>query len=168
MKRGRATLVGAAAILMWASLGLLGSTSSAVTPFLLNALCFGLSGLLTTAWVAARPGGLRKLRPPPGLIAFGTLGQFGFHALCFTAIRNAPPAEASLINDAWPLLIVLMSACLPGERLRVHHVLGALLGLAGVAALLGGGSDPAIGGGHIVGYVAAAAGALWWASYSVL
>lgn len=167
-RRGRATLVGASAILMWSSLGLLGTASGAVPPFLLTALCFGLSGALTLAWVASRPGGLHRLRQPPGVILFGTLGLFGFHALYFTAIRHAPPVEANLINYAWPLLIVLLSALLPGERLRVHHVLGAVLGLAGVAAILTGGEGVVRGGGVAIGHAAAAAAALWWAGYSVL
>ena len=36
------------------------------------------------------------------------------------ALRLAPPAEAGLVNFLWPLLIVLFSALLPGERLRLH------------------------------------------------
>lgn len=168
VQRGRATAVGASAILMWASLGLLGTASGAIPPFLLNALCFGMAGLLTLAWVASRPGGVPRLRQPPGVIAFGTLGLFGFHALYFTAIRHAPPVEANLINYAWPLLIVLLSALLPGERLRLQHVLGAGLGLSGVAAILVGGQSAAIGSGIQLGHAAAAAAALWWAAYSVL
>ena len=35
------------------------------------------------------------------------------------ALRLAPPAEAQLVNYLWPLLIVLFSALLPGERLQV-------------------------------------------------
>ncbi|TIM20295.1 MAG: EamA family transporter, partial [Mesorhizobium sp.] len=49
----------------------------------------------------------------------------------FTALRNAPAVEASLIAYLWPLLIVLGSALMPGERLAWNHVVGALLGLAG-------------------------------------
>ena len=168
MTKKKATLIGASAILMWSALGLLGSATGTVPPFLLNALCFGLSGFLTTLWVVWRPGGYRKLRQPTSVIAYGALGLFGFHALYFTAIRNAPPVEANLINYTWPLLIVLMSAMLPGERLRPHHVAGATLGLAGVASILIDGSGPLFDKGATIGYLAAIASALWWASYSVL
>ena len=41
--------------------------------------------------------------------AFGTVGLFGFHFFYFTAIRNAPPVDANLINYTWPLLIVVMA-----------------------------------------------------------
>jgi len=50
-----------------------------------------------------------------------------------TAVRNAPPMEAELIAYLWPLLIALFSALLPGEDLRMHHVLGGVPGLAGAA-----------------------------------
>lgn len=50
-----------------------------------------------------------------------------------TAVRNAPPMKAGLTAYLWPLLIALFSALLPGEHLRMHHVLGGVLGLAGAA-----------------------------------
>jgi len=53
----------------------------------------------------------------------------------FAALQLAPPAEANLVNYLWPLLIVLLSAPLAGERLGWPHLLGALLGFAGVALL---------------------------------
>lgn len=62
---------------------------------------------------------------------------------------------------------MLLTAFLPGERLRRGHVLGALLGLAGTAVLLLGRPE-AIGGGSAGGYAAAAAAALAWSGYSVL
>jgi drug/metabolite transporter (DMT)-like permease len=96
----------------------------------------------------------------------GVGGLFGYHALYFAALRLAPPAEAGLINYLWPLLIVLFSALLPGERLRAAHVVGALLGFAGLVALASGGLvlDP----GAAPGYACAFVAAFVWAGYSVL
>lgn len=165
--RLRATLIGLTAVLMWSTLGLFGAASGAVPPFLLNGLCFGLSGLAATLWLAAR-GRLALMRQPAGVIAFGTLGLFGFHFFYFTAIRNAPPVDANLINYTWPLLIVLFSALLPGERLRAHHVLGALVGLAGAALLVAGEKGLALDPAHAWGHLAAVASALFWSGYSVL
>ena len=48
------------------------------------------------------------------------------------ATQKAPPAAAALLQGTTPLLIVLGSALLPGERLRWWHVGGAALGFAGV------------------------------------
>lgn len=152
---------------MWATLGLFGAGSGQVPPFLLNALCFGTSGILALAWLAVT-GKLSLLRQPLKVWAFGTFGLFGFHFFYFTAIRNAPPVEANLINYTWPLLIVVFSAFLPGERLRAHHVLGTVLGLAGAALLISGGEGVSFSGGYALGYGAAIASCLFWSTYSVL
>ncbi|WP_067224326.1 DMT family transporter [Stappia indica] len=165
--RLRATLVGLTAVLMWSTLGLFGAASGKVPPFLLNALCFGLSGIVATLWLGLT-GRLARMRQPVGVLAFGTLGLFGFHFFYFTAIRNAPPVDANLINYTWPLLIVVFSALLPGERLKAHHVLGTLLGLAGAALLVTGGKGLTLDPAHAPGYLAACASALFWSSYSVL
>lgn len=165
--RLRATMIGLTAVLMWSTLGLFGAASGDVPPFLLNALCFGISGIAATAWLAAR-GRLSLLRQPPGVLAFGILGLFGFHFFYFTAIRNAPPVDANLINYTWPLLIVVFSAFLPGERLKAHHVVGTLLGLAGAALLVTRGTGLALDPQQVPGYLAACASALFWSSYSVL
>jgi drug/metabolite transporter (DMT)-like permease len=79
----------------------------------------------------------------------------------------APAAEAGLIAYLWPLLIVLLSGLLPGEKLRSGHLLGAGLGFAGAALLISGG-----GGGfqaqYLPGYAIALLCALTWSGYSVL
>lgn len=167
--RLKATLVGLTAVLMWATLGLFGAGSGAVPPFLLNALCFGLSGVLALIYIAAR-GKLALLRQPLRVWAFGTFGLFGFHFFYFTAIRNAPPVDANLINYTWPLLIVVFSAFLPGEKLKLHHVIGTVLGLAGAAILIAGGEGLSLSleGTAAIGYGAAIASSLFWSSYSVL
>lgn len=165
--RVKATAIGLSAVLMWATLGVFGAGSGKVPPFLLNALCFGISGTLALIWLIVS-GKLDRLRQPLKVWAFGTTGLFGFHFFYFTAIRNAPPVEANLINYTWPLLIVLFSALLPGERLRIHHVIGTILGLAGAALLIGGGEGFQFSGSYAVGYGAAVASSLFWSSYSVL
>lgn len=163
----RATAIGLSAVLMWATLGVFGAGSGNVPPFLLNALCFGISGSLAALWLVSS-GKFALLRQPAKVWIFGTAGLFGFHFFYFTAIRNAPPVEANLINYTWPLLIVLFSAFLPGEKLRAHHVLGTVLGLGGAALLISGGDGIRFSGGHAIGYGAAVASSLFWSSYSVL
>ncbi|MEP0235669.1 EamA family transporter [Roseibium sp.] len=165
--RMRATIIGLSAVLMWATLGLFGAGSGSVPPFLLNALCFGLSGCLAMVWLAIR-GKLSLMKQPLKVWALGTIGLFGFHFFYFTAIRNAPPVDANLINYMWPLLIVVFSALLPGESLRLHHVIGTLLGLFGAALLITGGEGLSFTGGSVLGYGAAVASCLFWSTYSVL
>ena len=97
----------------------------------------------------------------------GVGGLFGYHALYFLALRFAPPAEAGLLNYLWPLLIVLFSSLLPGERLAPHHIIGALLGLVGTVLLFAGNSA-GFAPGQVPGLVAAFVAAFVWATYSVL
>lgn len=166
-KRSRATLIGLTAIVMWSMLGVFTGGSGAVPPFLLNALCFGLSGSIATIWLIAR-GRAGVLRQPLRVWAVGTLGLFGYHALYFTALRTAPLVEAGLINYLWPLLIVLFSGLLPGERLRFHHFIGVVLGFSGAALLVTAGRALTLDGGYAFGYVAAFLAAVVWAGYSVV
>ena len=130
-----ATLIGFAAILMWALLALFTAASGGVPPFQLAAMSFAVGAAVGLIWVAAG-GRWRDLAQPWPVWALGIVGLFGYHALYFTALRNAPPVEAGLIAYLWPLLIVVFSAALPGERLRWFHVGGALLGLAGTVLIV--------------------------------
>lgn len=163
-----ATLIGGAAVLMWATLALLTILAGPIPPFQLVAMAFGVSFLLAMAkWrlMGQRPGAF--LRQPLPVWIVGVGGLFGFHLLYFVALQRAPPVEANLINYSWPLLIVLLSALAPGERLRWWHLAGATMGLAGTVMIVAQG-DVAFGTEHAGGYVAALGSALVWAVYSVL
>jgi drug/metabolite transporter (DMT)-like permease len=163
-----ATSIGFAAILLWSLLALFTVASGAVPPFQLAAMTFLVAGLVgVVSWIA-RPHGVRALRQRPVVWLLGISGLFGYHALYFAALRLAPPAEAGLINYLWPLLIVLFSGLLPGERLRGAHVIGALLGFTGVSLLLAGRGALDLRAEHWPGYAAAFAAAFVWAGYSVL
>ena len=172
--RRRGTLVGATAILMWATLAALTTLSGDIPPFQLLAMSFTLAFVLGAGlwWheAAANPA-LRlrdRFRLPPAIWALGLYGLFGYHFAYFMALRHAPPVEAGLIAYLWPLLIVLMSALLPGERLRGRHVLGALLGFAGAGLIVTRGGALDFQPQYALGYGFALACALIWSSYSVL
>ncbi len=167
MTRNRATLIGFTAVLQWALLALFTIGSAPVPPLLLNAMCFAIGGTLGLIWALAN-GRAHVLRTiPMKVYAFGTLGLFGAHFLYFTAFRMAPIAETGLIAYLWPLIIVLMSGLLPGERLRPLHILGALVAFGGVALIVIEG-DSGITAGALPGFGVAFTFAVVWASYSVL
>ncbi|MCE8544795.1 EamA family transporter [Ruegeria pomeroyi] len=168
MTRTRATAIGFVAVLLWALLALLTVGSAPVPPLLLNALCFTVGGALGLIWVMAT-GNLSQLRNVGWRVyAFGTLGLFGYHALYFSALRLAPAAEAGLIAYLWPLLIVLFSGLLPGERLRRGHLVGAGLAFSGAALIITGGGGPGFQTQFLPGYGLAMLCALTWSGYSVL
>lgn len=167
MTRNRATAIGFVAVLLWALLALFTVGSAPTPPLLLNTLCFACGGTLGMIWAASN-GTLPALRKVPiKVYAFGTLGLFGYHVLYFSALRLAPAAEAGLIAYLWPLLIVVFSGLLPGEKLRWGHVLGAVVGFSGAGLIIMGG-----GGGlsaeYTAGYALAFLCALTWSGYSVL
>jgi len=163
--RGKATLIGFSAVLMWSLLALFTIGSAPVPPLLLNAICFGIGGLIGLIWTARQ--GFGVLRGVSWKVyAFGTIGLFGYHFLYFTAFRLSPTAETGLIAYLWPLFIVLLSGLLPGERLRAPHVIGALIAFAGAAVIVLGRGDA--GSGSALGLGLAFVCALTWAGYSVV
>jgi drug/metabolite transporter (DMT)-like permease len=163
-RRG-ATLIGYCAVLMWALLALMTAASGRVPPFQLTAMAFAIGGAAGIAWIAAG-GRWNDLRQPWQASLLGVGGLFGYHFFYFTALRNAPAVEASLIAYLWPLLIVLLSAFLPGERVRWFHVAGAMLGLTGTALVTRGGLSA--DSQFVLGYGAALISAIIWAVYSVV
>src|SRR3954471_7587315 len=163
-----ATTIGLIAILLWSMLALFTAATGTIPPFQLNAMTFLVGGLVgVVSWIV-RPQGLRALRQKPVVCALGIGGLFGYHALYFAALRWAPPAESGLINYLWPLLIVLFSSFLPGEHLRRAHLVGALLGFAGVIVLIAGRGAFDARAEYLPGYACAFVAAFVWGAYSVL
>jgi drug/metabolite transporter (DMT)-like permease len=163
-----ATLIGLTAILMWSLLAVLTVATGKIPAFQLAALTFAIGALVGFLTWLGRPGAARALRQPPLAWIVGVGGLFGYHALYFLALRFAPPAEAGLLNYLWPLLIVMFSALLPGERLAAHHIVGALLGLAGTVLLFAGHGGPGFTPDQAPGLIAAFVAAFVWAAYSVM
>jgi drug/metabolite transporter (DMT)-like permease len=163
-----ATACGFGAIALWSLLALFTAASGEIPPFQLAAMTFVVGGSFGAATWLARPGAREALRQPWPVWALGVGGLFGYHALYFAALRLSPPAEAGLIAYLWPLLIVLLSGLLPGERLRAAHVAGALFGLLGVIVLVLGRDGLALRAEHAPGYLLAGICALVWSGYSVL
>ena len=163
-----ATLIGLTAILMWSLLSVLTVATGRIPAFQLAAMTFAMGAAVAFISFIWRPSAFKTLKQPPVAWAVGVGGLFGYHALYFLALRFAPPAEAGLLNYLWPLLIVLFSSLLPGERLAAHHIIGALLGLAGTVLLFTGSSGGGFAPGQIPGLVAAFVAAFVWAAYSVM
>ena len=170
--QARATIIGGAAILMWATLAPLTAAVAAIPPLELLATTFGIAFVCGLAGLLLAGGrtAIRKLSQPIRYLAFAGTALFGYHALYFTALKLAPPAQASLLAYLWPLLIVVFSTL--GDRharIRTAHILGTLLGLTGTALLVlsrAGEQIPAAS--RPLGLVAAFGCALTWSSYSVL
>src|SRR6202046_638035 len=163
-----ATLIGLTAILMWSLLAVLTVATGKIPAFQLAAMTFAIGALVGSLTWIGRPDAIGALRQSALAWIVGVGGLFGYHALYFLALRFAPPAEAGLLNYLWPLLIVLFSSLLPGERLAPHHIIGGVLGLAGTVLLLAGNSRGGFAPGQVPGLIAAFVAAFVWAAYSVM
>jgi drug/metabolite transporter (DMT)-like permease len=163
-----ATLIGLIAILMWSLLAVATVATGKIPAFQLAAMTFAIGALIGSfTWIGRRQA-IHSMRQPLLVWLIGVGGLFGYHALYFLALRFAPPAEAGLLNYLWPLLIVLFSSFLPGERLALHHIIGTLSGLAGTVLLFVGNEHGAFEPGQVPGLIAAFVAAFVWAGYSVM
>ena len=160
----RSNLLALGAILLWASLAMLGVRLSHLPPFWLTGVALLMGSVI--AWPLSRFD-FSQWRVPATTLALGVYGLFGFHFLLFMALRHAPPVQANLVNYLWPLgMVVLAPLCLPGVKLSLRQLLAALLGFAGAALAITGGRP--LQGGLAWGYLPALASAFVWASYSLL
>ncbi|CAN5425226.1 DMT family transporter [soil metagenome] len=151
-----------AAIALWATLACLAVLLKHVPPFLLTGIALLIGSV--PAWPF-----WRQWKISPATLALGVYGLFGFHFLLFLALRLAPPVEANLVNYLWPLLMVVMApAFLPAMRLKLTHVVAALLGFGGAALAILGGGNSVTQGGWNWGYLMAFGSAFIWSSYSLM
>jgi drug/metabolite transporter (DMT)-like permease len=168
MTKTLSTLVGFAAIVTWSFLALLSTAAGPVPPFQLAAMTFFLGGMVGAASWPFRPGAVKALRQPWPVWALGVAGLCIYHCAYFFAIQSAPPVEASLIAYLWPLLIVVFAAFLPGEKLRLHHFAGVVLGLAGAVIVITKGGNVGLADGIRPGHAIALFCAFVWSGYSIL
>jgi drug/metabolite transporter (DMT)-like permease len=162
------TLIGFTAILTWAFLALLSTAAGPIPPFQLAAMAFFLGGMVGVCSWIFRPQAVRALRQPWQVWALGVAGLCIYHCAYFFAIQSAPPVEVSLIAYLWPLLIVVFASFLPGERLRVHHIVGVTLGLLGAVTIITKGGSVGLIGSIKTGHLIALFCAFVWSGYSVL
>jgi drug/metabolite transporter (DMT)-like permease len=154
---------------MWGVLALFTTLTGDVPPFLLTAIAFSIGGLLMIGkWIIRGDDIVSHLHQPVGAWVLGVVGLFGYHFLYFLALKSAPPVQAGLIAYLWPLLIVVFSALLPGEKLRWFHVIGAISGLVGTIVLVSGSASLELNRSAYFGYFLALACAFTWSGYSVL
>ncbi len=164
----RGNIAGIFAIILWSTLALFTVSTGKIPPFQLTFMAFSIAFLIgVIGWLKQGGNVLRYLRLPLRVWFLGIYGLFGYHFFYFLALKSAPSLEANLINYLWPLLIVLLSAFLPNEKLRWFHIVGSLLGFFG-AFLLIGSNGLSFSSEYTQGYIYALICAFVWSSYSVL
>jgi drug/metabolite transporter (DMT)-like permease len=137
------SVIGAVGVMLWAAETTLITFTTAIPPVQTVGLAFVFAALLSPiVWWMTGSGPRDAFRLPASiwLTAVGTL--VAYHACIYYATQKAPPAPAAMLQGTTPLMIVLGSALLPGERLRWWHIAGATFGLVGVLLLIDGGEAP--------------------------
>ncbi len=164
-----ATLIGSIAILLWATLALFTTQSKGLPPFQLLAMCFLVSFIASVlVQVHKLPTVLKSYKQPWTVWLLNVGGLFGYHFFYFIALDHAPPVQAGLIAYLWPLLIVVFSALLPGERLRWFHILGGVISMLGAVLIVTKGGTVSLDSKYVFGYLAAILCAIIWSAYSIL
>lgn len=154
---------------MWGFLALLSSLAISIPPFQLAAMSFLIGGAMGALTWPFRPLAFSSLwQQDRRMWALGIASLFGYHFIYFTAIKNAPPVEVSLIAYLWPLFLVAFSAFLPGEKLKFFHIIGVVLGLAGAALVITKGQGFGLSQGLMPGHLLAVPCAVIWSGYSIL
>jgi drug/metabolite transporter (DMT)-like permease len=163
-KKLLASLLGAVGVVLWATETTLITFTTALPPLQTVALAFMFAACLTpfVCW-ATGTHPLAAFRQPVLVWVVTVAALVGYHACIYYATQKAPPAPAALLQGTTPLMIVLGSALLPGERLRWWHVVGAVIGLCGVLLLVEQGGEAGQSDGHAVFYLGliGIAAALW-------
>lgn len=163
-----ATLIGAVGVVLWATETSLVTYTTAIPPLETVAIAFVFAAFLSpVVWLVTGESPFAALRQPPSVWALTVGSLVAYHACIYYATQKAPPAASALLQGTTPLMIVIGSAFLPGERLRWWHVVGVILGLAGVLRLIDTGrGDSVVDGGFYLALIGVAAAL--WGVYSVL
>lgn len=163
------TLVGLAAIPLWATWPLLAVLSTSSIPlFQFLTIIFAVGAVLLFALPkASPPPAAEKQRRsrlaawvPAGMVALGLLVSDVFF---IWALRYIPPAQANLILYLWPLMVVLLGVAIGLFAFRANHLVSTAVGLAGAALVIGAEMTSI----DWQGVAFAAAGGLAWASFVV-
>jgi drug/metabolite transporter (DMT)-like permease len=161
--------------LLWAGNAVVGRMMvGQVPPLTLNFLRWLLTAVLLLAitWRALRPWSrtLAQVRQRwPYLLAVGLLGVGFFNSLQYAALVTSTPINLTLVASSMPVWMLAVGALFFGERPRRRQVLGAALGLLGVAVVIGRGSWATLMNVHFAaGDLLMLVAVVGWAFYSWL
>lgn len=165
----RGTLVGAIAVVVWATGGPVITYAPHIPPFQLTAMTFVVFVLvMLPVWLARGEPIAPKFRMPGKVWLVGILGPWGYTIFFFHSYQLIPPVHATLILMSWPIVLLVANAAFKGRRIRWWHGAGAAMGFLGATLLVLWRHDGAagFGDGSLLGYLLAAAGALTFCTYS--
>lgn len=103
------------------------------------------------------------------LILLGTVGVASFNSLIYIGVQTTQASNATLMQSAIPIMILVICSLFLGERVAGKQWLGVFISLAGVMALVARGSiDNLLGLSFNSGDLWIIAAVVCWSVYSVL
>jgi drug/metabolite transporter (DMT)-like permease len=138
-----------------------------IPPFTIRMIAFAAAAVVLLGLARLRG---ERIRPAPGelgpLIAVALLSIFGFNILAAFGQLNTETSRAAIIAFTMPVWATLLSVAFLGERLTWERAAALLLGMAGLALLLG--EDLVSVARSPLGSLLTLAAALSWACGTVL
>ncbi|MCE3233311.1 MAG: rane protein [Rickettsiaceae bacterium] len=167
--RLKATLIGFAAPLLWATFPSLSLAVGGVPPFQLMFITFTISFLLSICmWKYQGKSVIHVLKQPLKYWTIGIFGIFGFNAVYVTCLKLGPAAEVFLVTSTWPIITMLLDSVVLKERLRPWHIAGSLSAFCGVILIAFYRDTIAFNPDYFWRYAASLGAATIWATYSIL
>lgn len=170
--QGRVYFYAVSAVVIW-------STTAALVKSLLTAIptyealfVSSLAGCLFLIIMQLVRGGGRvfrayDVRGYAAMAGLGFLGIFLYSGLYYYGLSQLTSQEACILNYLWPMMIVLFSALLLGEKVTVRTAAALLLSFSGVVVLTLGGEGHAEGD-TLLGTAACVTAALCYGLFCVL
>ena len=158
------------ATMSWATNAVLGRWLRAdIGPLMLTALRFTVATAFFSILLRNRPPQERQFGNDKWwILAMGLAGVVGFSPLLYLGLRYSTAVNCSLIQGFSPLITALIAGMIIHEPVSTRQLVGAVLGLIGVAGLLSRGSLRFLLGLQFnAGDLILVASAVVWAFYSV-
>lgn len=155
-------------MLVWsANFVVVKSALGALGPLTFAAARFALAAAALFAFVRLRQGAIRW---PTGhgvaLLLLGMLGFGVYNLLWANGLQNVTAGNSALLIATSPVLTALLAGAVGLDRLTRPKLFGAMLAFAGVAVVILGGREAAVGGSP-VGFALTLGAAVMWAIYAV-
>ncbi|MDA8193129.1 MAG: DMT family transporter [Thermaerobacter sp.] len=100
----------------------------------------------------------------PRYLTMGFIGMFVFSGLTYLGLDSLPAAQAGMISGTMPVIILLLSVAILGERPSGRAWLGVVLSVGGILVLMGAGRSFRLSAGDLEILGSAVA----WGLYTVL
>jgi drug/metabolite transporter (DMT)-like permease len=158
------------ATMSWATNAVLGRwLRDDIGPLMLTALRFTVASAVFGMLLRSRPARERHYgKDRWWILAMGLAGVVGFSPLLYLGLRYSTAVNCSLIQGFSPLITALIAGLIIHEPVTRRQLMGAILGLIGVAGLLSRGSLTFLLGLQFnAGDLILVASAVVWAFYSV-